>query len=622
MKLTLLQDGEIFATFNWQKDKWAIFTENATILNWWKSYTDFFEGFAAIFEWESIGYDVLITDWADWDQFKDEFKRLFKSDEPSLQDYHKIIKHFTTNSLYKSRIYLKPDEKPPEGIRVQRGPRGGLYYEEEKVVPKRPLAGRSLAIKPLVELSLKLSDIPEIKSFYAKYSSEKTAFGQLMACYDAWEWFKKNKAKLSDEQQKAFSRMHAKLNGPVRKILINEIDASQERKEPEVDYAKKYHFYPEAFGCTENELPLVSDLIMSGVPINKLSKIDNKYKISLECDPKKNESFFKFLSEKKIFDWKLYYTRNGHRKEAYKDKEKPDLISRLKIGIIPAPGDELHMNTSTGKYILNAIKYSINFNIEFTATKQELKQIQIDHFESKVPLDIYINDVYTTYNDAEIGTEKTAESWAIGWLSDTGGFSGALARLALGIKDHFSLIEANAVSFAGAQPSPSQSFNSLKIWTSGYSEDKIKWLNHLKKSFSGFKRLHKDTQSFLKTDKKYKKKDTITIYRGIGIHTNRRIFDGKFEESEVWVPPISSWTESPKIAKSFAQEADGNVLTAEVPKSWVLAHWKTSPGYQQGGFYNPVTKQYKLKTQKEVTIISPENKIKCSKIVHWSEMEE
>ena len=40
--------------------------------------------------------------------------------------------------MIKSKIDLKPDEKPPGGMRVQRGPKGGLYYETE--VKIKPLA--------------------------------------------------------------------------------------------------------------------------------------------------------------------------------------------------------------------------------------------------------------------------------------------------------------------------------------------------------------------------------------------------------------------------------------------------------------------------------------------------
>ena len=38
--------------------------------------------------------------------------------------------------IQKSKIYLKPQEKPPEGVRMQRGPKGGLYYEmKAKIAP-------------------------------------------------------------------------------------------------------------------------------------------------------------------------------------------------------------------------------------------------------------------------------------------------------------------------------------------------------------------------------------------------------------------------------------------------------------------------------------------------------
>ena len=45
--------------------------------------------------------------------------------------------HKSKYTLQKSKIYLQHEEKPPEGIRVQRGPRGGTYYETKtKIIPK------------------------------------------------------------------------------------------------------------------------------------------------------------------------------------------------------------------------------------------------------------------------------------------------------------------------------------------------------------------------------------------------------------------------------------------------------------------------------------------------------
>lgn len=40
--------------------------------------------------------------------------------------------------LRKQRIYLKPGEKAPEGVAVQRGKWGGMYYEShEQQMPKK-----------------------------------------------------------------------------------------------------------------------------------------------------------------------------------------------------------------------------------------------------------------------------------------------------------------------------------------------------------------------------------------------------------------------------------------------------------------------------------------------------
>lgn len=42
------------------------------------------------------------------------------------------------DELLKVKVYLKPQEKPPEGTRVQRGPRGGEYYETSVRISQLP----------------------------------------------------------------------------------------------------------------------------------------------------------------------------------------------------------------------------------------------------------------------------------------------------------------------------------------------------------------------------------------------------------------------------------------------------------------------------------------------------
>ena len=53
--------------------------------------------------------------------------------------------------VQKSRIYLKQGEKPPKGVQVMRGKRGGMYYEASRTPHSTPygLAGkRSVSSKP------------------------------------------------------------------------------------------------------------------------------------------------------------------------------------------------------------------------------------------------------------------------------------------------------------------------------------------------------------------------------------------------------------------------------------------------------------------------------------------
>ena len=44
--------------------------------------------------------------------------------------------HKSKPTLQKAKIYLKPQEKPPKGLEVKRGPKGGLYYESKVQITK------------------------------------------------------------------------------------------------------------------------------------------------------------------------------------------------------------------------------------------------------------------------------------------------------------------------------------------------------------------------------------------------------------------------------------------------------------------------------------------------------
>ena len=67
----------------------------------------------------------------------------------------------------KSKIYLKPSEKPPKGVRVQRGPRGGTYYEEHVSIkkPSKPIPPIELDIKYTKDLLNELVFVNFITDF-------------------------------------------------------------------------------------------------------------------------------------------------------------------------------------------------------------------------------------------------------------------------------------------------------------------------------------------------------------------------------------------------------------------------------------------------------------------------
>jgi hypothetical protein len=52
------------------------------------------------------------------------------AEAPTDKDFRDAAKT-ATKSLTKARTYLKPGEEPPQGVKVQSGPQGGRYYEEE-----------------------------------------------------------------------------------------------------------------------------------------------------------------------------------------------------------------------------------------------------------------------------------------------------------------------------------------------------------------------------------------------------------------------------------------------------------------------------------------------------------
>lgn len=238
MKLEVFVDAEKQATFEWA-NKWILSTQDASISNWWQKQNaalSFFDGLATIFSWESIGYDVLIVDWKDWEKFKDEFER-------------------REESIIKSKIYLKPQERPPKGLEVKRGPKGGLYYETKvKVEPLKPKEIRVLGLESKYEKDAKKlfeddKDFFDDYDYYPKEKIYKSDFDkQLLTELENWSSFientdKKHLIKLFEDYQKGVlsPEEHQSLS---RIIIINQKLLEYEVGETITVYrgVKKKHF--------------------------------------------------------------------------------------------------------------------------------------------------------------------------------------------------------------------------------------------------------------------------------------------------------------------------------------------------------------------------------------------
>ncbi|MHC1583716.1 MAG: ATP-dependent DNA ligase, partial [Methanosarcinales archaeon] len=389
----------------------------------------------------------------------------------------------------------------------------------------------------------------------------------------------------------------------------------EERAEgPLKDYSRKYHFRPETFDCLKEDLPLVSNLVLKYVPLLKLHRRNGQYSVELECNrwTRSHQRFFTALKNAEI-----------RRAEAYKDSSEGDLrrvdvdFSAIWGGFMPIGCDRVELDTSLGHFRIRQAPDRQSLRFEYRGSKKQLGQLASIFAEEEPDLDQFLGSLLRSFQEVNIGTEEEAKNWADAWVSNTGGFVGVVSRVVTGLRHGFSLAESAAVSFEGAPPTPASSVIRLQTFHELFKDRER--VARLRRTLAGLKRLYRDTQDFLKEDKRYKNKDFITVYRGVGPRHAERIFGKDLKENEIWIPPISSWTEDPKIAAAFAEHYGGEVLVAKVPKSWVLAHWRVTPGYYQseGVFYNPRTGKFNLKTQKEVTLLAPSNKIKCEKILKY-----
>lgn len=146
----LVARGQWSATFDdeFLKEWWnqEIYLYEANFHNVSDGHYSFFWGSHRIFNLRQKGYEVLVVDWKDWDLIKLDLEKYYKVGE--FQDVEE-------RKLLKGKIYLKPQEKPPKGLEVKRGPKGGLYYETKvKIAPKKEqkyISERKKPTKPYLQ---------------------------------------------------------------------------------------------------------------------------------------------------------------------------------------------------------------------------------------------------------------------------------------------------------------------------------------------------------------------------------------------------------------------------------------------------------------------------------------
>lgn len=125
-----------------------------------------------------------------------------------------------SQDLVKSKIYLKPQEKPPKGLEVKRGPKGGLYYES-----KAPLPIERAPIPKFKIFPSELRNLTTLQKLYDELKDSKSSEDQLRVAYDMWTWFKEHKGGISSDGQRIFNNFHRSINKKIRAKLKADFDA-------------------------------------------------------------------------------------------------------------------------------------------------------------------------------------------------------------------------------------------------------------------------------------------------------------------------------------------------------------------------------------------------------------
>ena len=191
-----------------------------------------------------------------------------------LKDYYKIIKHFTAKSFLKSKVYLKPQEKPPEGVRVQRGPRGGTYYEEHISI-KKPVVTpvKTEPIQP-VKLDIEYTKDPELLkeqlfvNFITDFKEAKNLPNQLEILSDYKRTFDRN---LESEVYNKVQKIHRAIYRHIKYVV----------RQYELAKIGKAHIDVKLF---KHKIKIFEKVEPSSESLNSVSTIRNSVRIDTGCN--------------------------------------------------------------------------------------------------------------------------------------------------------------------------------------------------------------------------------------------------------------------------------------------------------------------------------------------------
>ena len=553
MKIVVLNhEKKPSATFEWlvARGQWSATFDDEVLETWWPqdeycyeahfhNVTDghfsFFWGSHRIFNLRQKGYEALVVDWKDWDLIKLDLEKYYKVDE--FQDVEE-------KKLLKAKIYLKPGEKPPKGLEVRRGPKGGLYYETKfKVAPKKVPDWKFLSVDAIAR---HLSTLTQ-KELHSLIDHERTDVREEVAR----RLDEKALHQMLDDDDYYIRRIVANritpkellklINDPIPAVRVNVAKRIDEKELYRmINDESAYVRWEVASRIDQKGLHQLRNDEATGVRAKVAERIDQSGLHELIND--ENESVRKIVTKridqsglhKMINDKSVFIRENVVERidNVGLSKMLNDVSVRSRVKVrqenIKKISDIVAHYKNTGEIKLNDYAKNLISNIMIEGTRSIHCIDLIDEFYKQINFDYF-------HSEAKAAWESSSSSDLAGVLKDS------IMRQYGGIIQHHDEIKEN--------------------WNEYVSR---LYKTHDKAAVDEYAKIHK-TLIHSCLDVMFPNQDTITLYRGT---TSNEIFT-KNEKIKIKSNPLSSWTLHQVVANKFKERklGVGIILKAEVPKA-------------------------------------------------------